>query len=412
MIKEEYLDILRKNLRNMSEADKDEVIRYYSEYFDEAASYHTAAENLGNPVELAKKVNAESTVGYSDEMYEREKNYSESYGESYSHYSTDDEDDDESYNTGRRKGNRGIIKFILIFMSIIIVLIISVFAIFRTVFINFGFYNFGLGGLDFSVNTTMKTVEYTEMDLPEFEEVKVNVHNCPVYVFPSEDGRYGVDVCLAVSENGSYKIEVKDDVLVIENGTSSINDIFSFNSYNVDQYINIFLPDEEYERIKINTSNANVQITDVYSEEIIVDTSNAHIFGANLKAEKIDLTTSNSDIDVDNIEAENIKLDTSNADITGEDVFGVDGKIDTSNGTIKIENIYFEDKLKADTSNGNIYIVLNGEKGDYEIEADTSNGEVTIDGKDYDDDYKGGSGDAKVVLDSSNGDIVVEFEED
>lgn len=58
MNKETYLQELRKNLKLLSQTDRDEAIEFYEEYFDEAGVENEAKviEELGEPKTLAKRI--------------------------------------------------------------------------------------------------------------------------------------------------------------------------------------------------------------------------------------------------------------------------------------------------------------------------------------------------------------------
>lgn len=64
MNKEEFLQQFQKNLIHVSAAEKEDALRYYTEYFEEAGEENeqNVIEELGNPVMLARKISAESAI--------------------------------------------------------------------------------------------------------------------------------------------------------------------------------------------------------------------------------------------------------------------------------------------------------------------------------------------------------------
>lgn len=56
MSRDEYLQILRDNLTTMSDNEKDDVIRYYLEYFIDSGDEQAAMEELGRPEKLADRL--------------------------------------------------------------------------------------------------------------------------------------------------------------------------------------------------------------------------------------------------------------------------------------------------------------------------------------------------------------------
>ena len=63
MTRNEFLAELRKHLQSLAEAEQEEAIRYYEEYFDDAGPENEARviEELGSPAELARDIIANST---------------------------------------------------------------------------------------------------------------------------------------------------------------------------------------------------------------------------------------------------------------------------------------------------------------------------------------------------------------
>lgn len=56
MNKNEFLRILKENLRGLPAEEAESAVRYYSEYIDDAGGSDAVFEELGDPAELAKKI--------------------------------------------------------------------------------------------------------------------------------------------------------------------------------------------------------------------------------------------------------------------------------------------------------------------------------------------------------------------
>ena len=56
MTRDEYLQILRDNLTTMTDDEKDDVIRYYLEYFSDSGNIQATMEELGAPEKLAGRL--------------------------------------------------------------------------------------------------------------------------------------------------------------------------------------------------------------------------------------------------------------------------------------------------------------------------------------------------------------------
>lgn len=84
MTRDEYLQILRDNLTTMTDDEKDDVIRYYLEYFIDSGDEQAAMEELGAPEKLAARLcsgnGAQNSENYSTENYTSTQNTANVYG--------------------------------------------------------------------------------------------------------------------------------------------------------------------------------------------------------------------------------------------------------------------------------------------------------------------------------------------
>lgn len=84
MTRDEYLQILRDNLTTMTDDEKDDVIRYYLEYFSDSGDEWAAMEELGAPEKLAARLcsgnGAQNSENYSAGNYTSTQNTAKAYG--------------------------------------------------------------------------------------------------------------------------------------------------------------------------------------------------------------------------------------------------------------------------------------------------------------------------------------------
>lgn len=273
---------------------------------------------------------------------------------------------------------------------------------------------------------------YQNMDMEAFDEIYINVRNCPVQIYPSTDGKYGVDVKLETADSEKVILEVVDGRLEIStpDGLQFHFLDWNFDFFETNYHVSVYLPKKVCDsiyvstsngsvviegvdtgdgKLSVNTSNGAVTLTDVYAAELKADTSNASVIMENVRADSIVADTSNGRVSFDTVEAEEIHIDTSNGGINFNTVYGKEAVLDTTNGSVVLDTVHFSEKLEVDTSNSSIDVLLDGKKQEYSIAADTSNSNVYIDDEKFDDDYKGSDGKAKVELDTSNGRIIVKF---
>lgn len=118
MTRDEYLQILRDNLTTMTDDEKDDVIRYYLEYFIDSGDEQAAMEELGAPEKLAARLcngnGAQNSENYSAENYTSTQNTENVYGNNSqssgngnynSNYSYSDSTANAGYGYSENSGN-------------------------------------------------------------------------------------------------------------------------------------------------------------------------------------------------------------------------------------------------------------------------------------------------------------------
>ena len=235
--------------------------------------------------------------------------------------------------------------------------------------------------------------EFCDHDMEPFHSIRVDVENCPITVVPSEDDNYGVEAKFAVGDQGEWEINVVDGTLTVKKHTRRRFEIhlsYCGNSRKYSEYVRIYLPKVAMDIVELISSNASIQVQEVCTQTLIADTSNAMIRIEDTKV------------------LDELKADTSNGAIYLSRVEGEDITLDTSNGAINLEQVTGR-KMKADTSNGSIEVLLVGSEHEYSIHADTSNAKIHVDGQVRGDEYHSHGGSKGVWLDTSNGRITIGF---
>jgi len=158
-------------------------------------------------------------------------------------------------------------------------------------------------------------------------------------------------------------------------------------------------------KVDLTSSNAKIEFASDVSGagEIVCRTSNARIAFANLQANKVNLRTSNARINGGSLTvSDTAELVTSNARIQLEKINAPEASLVTNNGTIALDHGDCR-SLTLTTSNGSIHATLAGNIRDYGIESRTSNGD-----NDLPRSMPGGERTLKAT--TSNGSIRVKFE--
>lgn len=179
-----------------------------------------------------------------------------------------------------------------------------------------------------------------------------------------------VDVNYVPTSDGSTKVvchelkKIPHEVKVVEN-TLTIQKqdlrkwyemIFNWNFDKKD--ITIYLPEGEYQTLKLNSSTGNVTIPNHYSFEkgnIALSTGNLNI-SSNIKTD-LDIKSSTGDINVQGLTANNLS-------------------INASTGNVNVKNVVINETVNTHTSTGHIsYTNVNAKEGDFSA----STGKVKLD---------------------------------
>ena len=431
MSKDAFLQQLESCLLMGSE-EKDEVMNYYREYFEEAGSENEQAviAELGDPVALADKLNREfeadlsgQDLGKQDANAETARSAESENGQSSSNRSGYYHDENrrgtchDFSDLGASIGN-AVKETVEAAMSLADVAIREAKKATEGLFDES---NSQSSGETKGVFTSLKDIfrggseqlepyVYTNDDMEPFTSAVVDVSNCPIRVERSVNGRFGVDVRLMVRPDDQVIVAVENGELTVKKIKGIRRLVFGFSGGS--QHVKLYLPDVEYDRLLLDTSNASVVVSDVarIKELLNIDTSNGSIKVENVSVDdRIRLDTSNSSISVRQACCRYLEADSSNGGITVEQVSALEATLDTSNSGIKVKKSEIHRTLNADTSNGGIEVELTGRESDYRIVADTSNAKVHVNGRTVGSSYSTGGGNREVRLDTSNGRISIGF---
>ncbi len=172
-----------------------------------------------------------------------------------------------------------------------------------------------LKGREAAQEDQQSTYRFQKMDLEPFRSVSVHVRNCPISMKESADGRYGADVYLLLNEGETAQAGMEHGVFTVRISGRAI----SHRNQQGNQYVKLYLPAKEYDRIELHSSNASVtsDCPAAIRSELKIDTSNSSVNVSGIRdAEKIHADSSNGSITVSGCRfTEELKADTSNASI-------------------------------------------------------------------------------------------------
>lgn len=259
--------------------------------------------------------------------------------------------------------------------------------------------------------------KFTNLDLMEVS------HN--IVFRPSEDGK----VKIAYYDKSNYNHDIK-----VTNGTLQISvrtyeagapwwsrftfhiDLDGFGTSNEDPTTTIYLPEDSYGSLKINTTSGDIQIPEKYAFDgvkfntvsgdvealcsmtgsIEADTTSGEVTFKNLNATDLDIDTisgnivvsdstvsgitsisaTSGEISLTKLKTTDLKTNTVSGDVRLEDLDTKTANIDTTSGDVS-GNILGDHEYDVDTTSGEVELPSNI-KGMDLIEIDTTSGDVNL----------------------------------
>lgn len=231
---------------------------------------------------------------------------------------------------------------------------------------------------------TEKTIE--KMVREEFNSIEVNSNNAYVDIIPTNDSVAKIEfVTNGASERKSgFTSEITGETLSI-----AVKDErsfkFSFLS-DISQHLTIYLPKKQYEFMRIENGNGQVQV-------------------AQVKINKVEVSLTNGEVELNRLSTDHIKVDSGNGEIQLKDVTGeVEGS--TVNGEIYLSTKALNQPIQLESTNGEIQIHTEKEPTNVRFDVSVVNGDINILNK-----YTGsttiGKGENLIKLATVNGEISV-----
>ena len=218
-----------------------------------------------------------------------------------------------------------------------------------------------------TINTTLeKDISHLEEPILDFKSV-----NGSIIVKPWDKDS------LLMKINCSFKKGVLDENDTLYDFYEEDNKIIFRPTYtsNIGIKLEIYVPDKKYDSITLNTSNAKIEIKDINLNSLVCDTTNSNINVTNVIGEDVKLVTKNGKISIESVSSPIILANSTNSSmflnkVSGEKVF-----VATKNGKIYL------DKIEANSIDGitsNASIEVKGVKGK-KMRFNTSNGKIICD---------------------------------
>ncbi len=237
-----------------------------------------------------------------------------------------------------------------------------------------------------------------------FSAIQVNAKDVGVEVVPAKEKKAKV-ILHGHKSNEAYNFsaDVKGSVLSVEAEKSQQSWI---NIYPTALTVTIYLPEKQYETMRINSENGSVKAENVNVNDIKTKTNNGWIKLKLIAATDVDVKTTNGWIKLNSIAATDVNVKTTHGQINLDDVKGkISGESQAGQIILKTANLNQSVQLKTDS--GRILVQTEQKPDNVKFDVYTGTGSINIL-----DQYTGsttiGNGENLIKLATGAGSITVE----
>lgn len=236
-----------------------------------------------------------------------------------------------------------------------------------------------------------------------FKEIAITTDNANVKVLPTSGSRAMAELT-GKGPNHRLSVDVEESVLKVDVSNKQ-KKLYNFDFSELLVTLKVYVPEEDYDSLQIESDNGQVQINELLAKDIHVETDNGIIKLNDIEGETIAAAANNGIIDLKSIAARDVALETDNGKILLD---GVEGKLFSraSNGGISLLTQDLDRPIDFATDNGKITIQTEKEPTNAILDVQVDNGKVDIFGKNNWDTVIG-EGEHLIKLTTANGNIVV-----
>ncbi|MFJ8071559.1 DUF4097 family beta strand repeat-containing protein [Peribacillus sp. NPDC096447] len=216
-------------------------------------------------------------------------------------------------------------------------------------------------------------------------DIRIDTDNAAVEIVPTKDKETrielvskGMDVSkldfTADVEGKKLSVQLKD------------RRTFSFGFHIQSLHLKVYVPDESYKSLVVESDNGKLQISGLKSEDLNVKSQNGRVELNDTITEKVEVKSANGKVELNNVEGK----------LVGS----------SNNGKITLVTKDLDREIDFESNNGKIMIKTENEPTNTTFDVHVDNGRVDILGK-YEGDTVIGKGENLVKLETNNGKIEI-----
>jgi DUF4097 and DUF4098 domain-containing protein YvlB len=219
----------------------------------------------------------------------------------------------------------------------------------------------------------------------EFSAIEISSDNAEVDIIPTKESVAKIELVTkgVNSRKTNFKTAVEGKTLSV---TVKDERGFRFGFFSQSNHLTVFLPKKQYESMKVENGNGEVQVEQ-------------------MKIDDVRVTLINGEAQLNDLTAKHVKVESSNGKIQLNDVMG-EIRGSTVNGEIHVATKALDRPLELESTNGEITVQTEKEPTNTRFDVSVVNGEINILDK-YNGSATIGKGENLVKLTTVNGEVSV-----
>ncbi|MCR5355945.1 MAG: DUF4097 domain-containing protein [Lachnospiraceae bacterium] len=255
-------------------------------------------------------------------------------------------------------------------------------------------------GLGKGVTPTSQEVVSGEVDLKDFDSLKVDVASIDVNI--QEGDSYRIEY--TVREGMEPKITESSGKLTVKQ-PDSVGMGFNFGFDTQPNVYNITVPKGSSIDIDAESASGEITIRDIdISGKVEASSGDITISGS--EGKELSVETSSGKISCDSVEVKSADFKASSGEINLSGITADEVKCNTSSGDVELKDSKVSD-VEMEASSGEIEIELDGDEDDYSYDISASSGDIKVNGQTAEKRFEKDGGKGKISVKTSSGDIKV-----
>lgn len=199
-------------------------------------------------------------------------------------------------------------------------------------------------------------IEHKDQQITEaFDSIEITDVPCDVQILPSTDGKCSVSY--TDSRLFTHEIRVKDGTLTIQYKDISTWMDNLFTIYTGELYVNVYLPENAYEELDIQTTSGNVRVAEDFTfEQAELSSTSGDITFLGGTTDELELSTTSGSVEVSGADHQRLDASSTSGQVTLSGLTAQKLSASSVSGDVRLENVTVLDHTDLETTSGDIIL--------------------------------------------------------